>query len=165
MLPELEGIFSGLIRIIFMRPIELINIGDYSETEIRQLIKEINVIYQHFNLEYGEQEATKKALIHFVNEINRRFGVITRTEWEKFQRIVQEARTMNDFGMMNQTNYSILPDEDGYTQSSQLLPPIGLLVLQPSLPQVAPGTIQYRLCGCPNRNAAAQLPVGFGTKI
>lgn len=134
MLPELEGIFSGLIRIIFMRPIELINIGDYSETEIRQLIKEINVIYQHFNLEYGEQEATKKALIHFVNEINRRFGVITRTEWEKFQRIVQEARTMNDFGMMNQTNYSILPDEDGYTQSSQLLPPIGLLVLQPSLP-------------------------------
>lgn len=122
MLPELEGIFSGLIRIIFMRPIELINIGDYSETEIRQLIKEINVIYQHFNLEYGEQEATKKALIHFVNEINRRFGVITRTEWEKFQRIVQEARTMNDFGMMNQTNYSILPDEDGYTQSSQLLP-------------------------------------------
>nr|CAD7112308.1 CP2475L CDS [African swine fever virus] len=122
MLPELEGIFSGLIRVIFMRPIELINIGDYSETEIRQLIKEINVIYQHFNLEYGEQEAVKKALIHFVNEINRRFGVITRTEWEKFQRIVQEARTMNDFGMMNQTNYSILPDEDGYTQSSQLLP-------------------------------------------
>jgi len=111
MLPEMEGVFSGLIQQIFLQSSATVENGDYSTSEIRQLVREINGIYEHFK-ERSQGDAVSKALSSFVMEINRRYGLVRKREWDKFQKIVYETRNLQQFGDLNTTNYSILPGEE-----------------------------------------------------
>lgn len=114
MLPEMEGVFSGLIRLIFQR-VEggAASSGDYSDLEIRALVREINGIYDHFR-GAGKGSAISEALTSFVMEINRRYGLVKKEEWETLQKLFSESRRAGEYGALNQTNYSILPGEEEY---------------------------------------------------
>ena len=123
MLPELEGIFSGLIRLIFQKAVSP-DTGDYSDSEMRTLVREVNLIYEHFREKHTEG-ATQAALSAFVMEVNRRYGVIKRKDMADYWNMVKLTRTGN-YGQLNETNYAILPGEgedevdrrapsDGYT--------------------------------------------------
>jgi hypothetical protein len=103
MLPELEGVFAGLIRLIFQKAISPES-GDYSETEMRALVREINSIHEHF-------QSTQKALSAFVMEINRRMGVIKQKDMADYWKMVKISRS-GQYGNFNDTNYAILPGED-----------------------------------------------------
>ncbi|NBU11140.1 MAG: hypothetical protein EBS84_19335, partial [Proteobacteria bacterium] len=123
MLPELEGVFSGIIRLIFQKAVSP-DTGDYSDSEMRTLVREVNFIYEHFREKHPEG-VTKAALSAFVMEVNRRYGVIKSKDMANYWAMVKLTRTGN-YGQLNETNYAILPGEgedevdrrapsDGYT--------------------------------------------------
>lgn len=108
MLPELEGVFSGLIRLIFQKAASP-ETGDYSDSEMRTLVREVNLIYEHFREKHAES-ATKAALSAFVMEVNRRYGVVKRKDMADYWKMVKLTRDGN-YGQLNDTNYAILPGE------------------------------------------------------
>lgn len=121
MLPEMEGVFSGIIRLIFQR-VEggAAASGDYSDLEVRALVREINGIYENFRSADQGRPITE-ALTAFVMEINRRYGLVKKEEWDTLQRLLRESRRAGEFGALNKTNYAILPGEEEY-QSERRAP-------------------------------------------
>ena len=73
MLPEVEGIFSGIIRLVFQKKTDLSS-GDYSESELRTLVREINLIHAHFHSKDGER-AVQAAMSALVMEVNSSPGL------------------------------------------------------------------------------------------
>ncbi len=111
MVPELEGTFAGLIRLIFQKVVSP-ETGDYSESEMLQLVSEINRIYQVFSSKEPGR-ATRAALLAFVAEINRRYGIIRRQDMKDYWSIANLDRSsQGPGGLINDTNFSVLPDED-----------------------------------------------------
>lgn len=108
MLPELEGVFSGLIRIIFQNMASPES-GDYSESEMQAVISEVNAIYGYF-LSKGGETACQAALTAFIVEVNRRYGVIKAEDMKTYWKMVRMART-GQYSETNDTSYAILPGE------------------------------------------------------
>lgn len=113
MLPELEGVFGPLIAEIFVRSSTAANNGTYSEMECDGLIGAINKIYDHYR-SHGAK-ATQKAIEDFIKEINRRYGVIKKADYEAVMTRQQDQYTRVTDYPQEATNYAILPDEEtGY---------------------------------------------------
>jgi hypothetical protein len=110
MLPELEGIFSGIIKLIFQK-VANPQVGDYSDHELHTLIREINVIYTHFHEKHGDQPV-RAAMNAFIMEINRRYGIIKSEDMLKYWALVRRSRRNNSISSSNDTNFAILPGED-----------------------------------------------------
>jgi len=108
MLPELEGVFSGLIRFVFQKAVSP-ETGDYSDTEMYTLVREVNLIYEHFQ-EKQPGRATQAALSAFVMEVNRRYGVVKQKDMQDYMAMVKLTRTGRNIDV-NDTNYAILPGE------------------------------------------------------
>jgi rubrerythrin len=108
LLPEMEGVFSGLISIIFLDT----NVaeGEYTEREIKGLVRVVNGIYEHFKAK-GDTPV-HDALEAFVAEINRRYGITQRAEYNKLVKILRDSgQYQAGLDNENRTNYAILPDE------------------------------------------------------
>ena len=115
MLPEMEGVFSGIIRLIFHR-VEggASSSGDYSDLEVRSIVREVNAIYENFRSS-GKGGAISEALSAFVMEINRRYGVVKRKDWDDLQTLLKnERRNIQGGPQGTLTNYAILPGEEEY---------------------------------------------------
>ena len=110
MLPELEGIFSEIIRLIFLKD-QVGKTIEYSDNDMRIMIREINAIYNNFREKHDISQVCQEILLAFVVEINRRYGVIKNTDMKKYWSMVNMARK-GDQVALNNTNYAILPDED-----------------------------------------------------
>jgi len=110
MLPEVEGVFTGIIRLIFQRAQTSADSGDYSDLELNQMVREINAIYEHFHGK-GGVSATTEAITAFIREINRRYGIVKSSEIDKYWEYVKDARADASYGKYNDTSYAILPDE------------------------------------------------------
>ena len=119
MIPEMEDVFSGLIRLIFQR--SGADQGDYSDVEIRMLIREINNVYSRFH-DQSPEKVTQNAISSFVKEVNRRYGVVKREDMKKYWDMVRENRASRAFEAIGQTNYSILPGEDDDETERRLAP-------------------------------------------
>ena len=76
MVPEMTGMFSGLIKIVFDKARYVEN-GNYSLTEIKAMINEINNIYNHFK---NKENPIMSACLELRDEINRRYGIISDEE-------------------------------------------------------------------------------------
>lgn len=122
MLPEIEGIFSGIIRLIFNR-IQggAERSGDYSDLEVRQIVREVNAIYENFKGK-GKGSAISEALSAFVIEINRRYGVVKRKDWDTLQTLLNEKRRGSGGRLQTNTNYAILPGEGEEYESDRRAP-------------------------------------------
>jgi hypothetical protein len=80
MVPEMDGTFSGLISLIFDRARYVEN-GNYSETDIRSMIEEINKIWIRF---HDSKDVISDIIQEFIAEINRRVGIYEREERERY---------------------------------------------------------------------------------
>jgi hypothetical protein len=109
--PELEGIFSGIIRLIFQKMTSPEN-GDYSDSELRTLIREVNNIHEHYREKSGER-AVQDAVLGAVAEINRRYGIVKREDMEKYwEGFVEESRLSSGKDLTRDIDYAILPGEN-----------------------------------------------------
>ncbi len=112
MMPEVEGVFSGLIRLLFVRINSgAVTNGSYSDLEQRAIIREINAIHQNFK---DGGKSVGDVLSAFVMEINRRYGVVKRAEWLKLERLLKSRTSATSARDANNTNYSILPGEGDF---------------------------------------------------
>jgi hypothetical protein len=110
MLPELEGVFAGFIRLIFQKAATSSLSGEYSDSEMRALVREVNAVYEHFREKQNGGSATSAAISAFVAEVNRRYGVIKRQDMQDYMKLVKISRT-GQYGELNDTDYAILPGE------------------------------------------------------
>lgn len=84
MVPDIDGVFAGLIRLIF-RKNKYIKGEQYSEDDAKELIKEINLIYQRMQAKYP-QNTVMETIHEFVAEINRRYGIVSKAERDEYER-------------------------------------------------------------------------------
>ena len=116
MLPEVEGIFSGIIKTIFQRMSNPED-GDYSDSELRTIIRETNLIYSHYS-EKGKDKVSRNAANGLIMEINRRYGLVKTDEMKKYWKLISRARS-GEWANTSSTNYSILPGEDDFAPVSE----------------------------------------------
>ncbi len=82
MVPEVEGVFSGLIKFIFRRTKDVYETA-YTDEEMKQLIAEINIIYQRMQPKHG-QKVVMETIREFVDEMNRRYAIVTKADHDKY---------------------------------------------------------------------------------
>jgi len=109
MIPEIDGLFGGLIDIIFDRSSYVTN-GSYSDTVIKQLVEEVNRIYS--KVEARKDSITTDIINEFIAEMNRRYGILARSDAKLF--IEERKKFEDEYKDMGEVNpdYPILPGED-----------------------------------------------------
>ena len=83
MMPEIEGVFSGLIKLIFKRTKDVYE-TTYTDDEMRQLVSEINIIYSRMQQKHS-QNVVLGTIREFMDEINRRYAIISKEEHDKYE--------------------------------------------------------------------------------
>ena len=114
LVPDLDGVFSGLIRQVFRRTAGVSSGGDYSDTELAAMVKEINRIFEHFQKSHPENTA-REVFAAFVIEVNRRYGIVKQEEKNRYWQLVRDTRMMartEEYPGEADTNYAILPGEE-----------------------------------------------------
>ena len=81
LIPELDGEFSELIKQVFLRSETAETRGDYSDYELREVIKSINAIYIRYK-EKSADKANSEAVNALIREVNRRYGIVKKSEME-----------------------------------------------------------------------------------
>jgi hypothetical protein len=108
-IPDVAGVFAGFVKLMWLKlGSDTVNKGNYSETELQQIIAEINNIYHHFK-STSEHSIATNACNEFVMEINRRYGIVKKSDYENFMKMMRATSKLGDRGDYN--NYAILPDE------------------------------------------------------
>ena len=82
MIPAFDGVWSGFIKAVFLDGM-YINDGNYTENSSNDIIASINTIYRHYKPKYGTN-CCMKILENFVAEVNLRYGLVKRSEIDKY---------------------------------------------------------------------------------
>lgn len=113
MLPEMEGPFGELIRIIFRKD-KHNNLQNYPENDLKDIIREINKIY---DAETSDNKVM--SIIHkFVKEVNMRYGLVLKADADAYKRqSYTEKYAYTNYQNMGDRptdkDYPILPGEEG----------------------------------------------------
>jgi hypothetical protein len=75
MVPDVDGTFAGLIRLVF-RKTKYVSNNAYSDEDLKEVIRECNLIYQRMQAKYP-QNTVMETIHEFVAEINRRYGIVS----------------------------------------------------------------------------------------
>lgn len=124
MLPEVSGVFSGLIRILFKERKHL-DRSNYSDNDIKQLITEINTIYKAMAAKYPSK-TTMETIYEFVQEMNRRYGLLKKSDIDNYtkyaldkynhSRLYDPTKVYDSeykaFDEENDINIPLLPNEE-----------------------------------------------------
>lgn len=84
MVPDVDGTFAGLIRLIF-RKTKFVDNNAYSDEDIKEIIREVNLIYQRMQAKYPEN-TVMETIYEFVAEVNRRYGIVSEHERNDYER-------------------------------------------------------------------------------
>ncbi len=116
MVPDMDGTFSGLIRLIFRKTSRVSN-QTYSDVEITEIIKECNMIYQR-SLPKHPNNTILEIINDLVAEVNRRYGIVAGVSRDKYnEEFGQRAYATKAFDRYNNTSalgsdYALLPGEE-----------------------------------------------------
>lgn len=99
MIPDVEGTFSGLIRLIF-RKHKYLDTSAYSDDDIKDIIRECNMIYQKMSAKHP-QNTVMETIYELIAEVNRRYGIITKEDRDTFE---TEFGPRYDYGIGNKLN-------------------------------------------------------------
>lgn len=99
MVPDVDGIFSGLIRLVFRKQ-KYLDTSAYSDDDIKEIIRECNMIYQKM-LAKHPQNTVMETIYELIAEVNRRYGVVSKDDRDKFE---TEFGNRYDYGTGNTLN-------------------------------------------------------------
>ncbi len=134
MFPEMDGTFAGLVRLLFKKN-KTVKLENVTDQDLRDLIREINLIWN----KSSKGETAVMDIIHeFVDEVNRRYGLVKRKDRDTYERdfgyrfdydTYQSADTLlTDAGMP--LDIAILPDEDRLENAPQPVAPSDAYVVR-----------------------------------
>lgn len=120
MVPDIDSPFAGLIALIF-RKNNLVRTDLYSLEDVREVIKEVNSIWQRMQSKYQEN-AVMNTIYELVAEVNRRYGIISKQERNRYE---QEFGYRYDY-YDPQRDYGLNPlaSQDRYAQQNNAYIPI-----------------------------------------
>ncbi|NBP85153.1 MAG: hypothetical protein EBU54_08175, partial [Mycobacteriaceae bacterium] len=101
LIADFEGVFSGIIRFMFLKTQN--ESGEYSESEVRAIVREVNAVLAHFAQRQAEG-TTAAALTAFVKSDYDAFTEANRRSLQLQDNLVNPRQV--------ETNYAILPGED-----------------------------------------------------
>lgn len=116
LVPDIEGVFSGLINFIFRRNKNVDN-TNYSDDDVATLVREVNLIYQKASEKHPNNVVTA-TIDEFVAEMNRRYAIVSQTESQKYEKFVRQRyahKTKIDdpySETLTTENIALLPDEE-----------------------------------------------------
>ena len=110
-LPDLDGVFTQLFLIIFRKSKSPEN-GDYTDSELHKIVEEVNKIYQVY-LKQQNVDITTAIMQDIVLDINRKYGIIKKEDYQTWVNTSKQNVSVQNIHI-NNTNYSILPDENEY---------------------------------------------------
>lgn len=84
MVPDVDGVFAGLMRLVF-RKTKFIDSSSYSDEDIKEIIREVNLIYQRMKSKHPDN-TVMETIYEFVAEVNRRYGVVSQEERNNYER-------------------------------------------------------------------------------
>lgn len=113
--PDIDGTFAKLIRMIF-RDMRAVDTASYTDSDIREIVKEVNVIYQRQSAKHPGN-VFRGTINDLVDEINRRYGIVSESmfesEYERSSRGYDYSDISAKYGEVGDDNdLAILPDED-----------------------------------------------------
>lgn len=82
MLPDIDGTFAGLIRLLF-RKNKYLDTSAYSDDDIKEIVRECNSIYQKMVGKHP-QNTVMETIYELVAEVNRRYGIVSREDRDKY---------------------------------------------------------------------------------
>jgi len=115
MLPETEGVFAALTKIVFKKA-KNISINEYSDIELKELIREINKIWTNLSPK-ASGDAIEYIIHEYVNEINKSYGLVSEQdrndyESETGQRLDYSTQLNGDLSAIRQVDVPLLPGEE-----------------------------------------------------
>lgn len=127
LVPDMDGTFGPLIKLYFDTFRKqygddgiIDQFGSYGLDAVQEIVRTINQIYNTFK---DQSDPLRAACLAFVAEINRRYGVVTKAQWDKMRELYDNYETSADsftLGPQNTTDIAILPGEGA------LDPPVGM---------------------------------------
>ncbi len=111
MVPDVNGVFSGLINIMFRR-VDNIEPNNFNDAEVKDIIREVNVIYHRLHSAHPS-DVTRGIIRDFVKEVNRRFTIVSEEERNKYEVMRGELYDyQRNYDEAGNTVYAILPGEE-----------------------------------------------------
>lgn len=112
MIPEMEGMFSGIIKLVFKRG-RSNKIGEFTDEELKDLITEVNKIYSIMHSRHGDK-TTLETIYDFVKEMNMRYGIIKKKDRDLYEEAFGDHYDYGDYQLGDQRpiNMAILPGEE-----------------------------------------------------
>ncbi len=113
--PEFENVWSGLIKVIFDSA-RYVQEGAYSRTHVIDIVKCVNDVYSIVKTK-NNKNTTQAAVLEFIAEINRRYGILMKTVRDEYkkEKTNKRNRSTNPDSLgdiySDDTNYEILMDE------------------------------------------------------
>jgi hypothetical protein len=113
MIPSFDSVWGDFVNLVFVRA-EYVKDGTYTDITLKQLIVAINNIYKHYKSKHPGYE-TRDIIDSFINEINRRYGIIKRSEiiaYRKAERVPYESTDAYPDIEAERVDFDILDEED-----------------------------------------------------
>lgn len=82
LVPEFENVWKELVYLFFV-DLKTVSIGSYSDVDTRKIINEINKVYSKYKAKYPS-DTVNKVIYGLVDEVNRRYGVVLRSDYEDY---------------------------------------------------------------------------------
>ena len=115
MIPDINNMFTKVIDIVFTRN-NGNETGHYSVEDIREFVRSVNDIYdKHKDSNKNAEQVTKLIISNLVNEVNRRYGILTDSDARDYNNDKYLLYQMSDPTGSNKTrgyDAALLPDED-----------------------------------------------------
>jgi hypothetical protein len=115
MIPDINNTFTKVIDIVFNKN-NGNDTGNYSTEDIKDFVKSVNDIYdKHKDSSKNAEQITKLIISNLVNEVNRRYGILTDTDARDYVNDKYLLYQMSDpTGNNNTKGYdsALLPDDD-----------------------------------------------------
>lgn len=119
MIPDIEGTFSGLIRLIF-RDLRDNTTNSYTDDDVRKIVREVNLIYQR-QVAKNPSNVVRGTIQDLINEVNRRYGIVSQETMKKYNDGEDRMYRRETYTEYDEGDLAILPGE-GEGQPPRLTP-------------------------------------------
>lgn len=109
LVPEFDGVWENFIKTVFIDA-KYVSEGGYSESHIKTIVSEINDIFAKYR---NASSTVQDVISAFVAEINRRYGIVKKTDVEKYIKDRRRFDVNNDaYSTEERLEYNILNERD-----------------------------------------------------